>query len=106
MNLLINAAQAIEKDGLIHVKTRHSSEHVVVEVSDNGCGIPEEKQSQIFDPFFTTKEIGQGTGLGLSMAYSIIKNHHGKIEVQSELGKGTTFSVYLPIAMAESSAVA
>lgn len=96
MNLLINAAQAVETEGLIHVKTRHMGEHVMVQISDNGCGIPENLLAQIFDPFFTTKDIGKGTGLGLSMAYSIIENHHGKIEVESKAGEGTTFTVYLP----------
>jgi two-component system, NtrC family, sensor kinase len=96
MNMLLNAAQAIEKDGLIAIRTRHVDEEVVVQISDNGCGIPKEIQSQIFDPFFTTKDIGKGTGLGLSMSYSIIEKHDGRIEVDSEVGKGTTFKVYLP----------
>lgn len=99
MNLLINAAQAIEKDGLIHVKTRHVGEQVVVRVSDNGCGIPEHIQSKLFDPFFTTKEIGKGTGLGLTMSYNIIEKHNGKIEVESRVGEGTTFTIHLPISI-------
>ncbi len=98
MNLLINAAQAIDKDGLIVVRTRYSEDQVLVQISDNGCGIPAAIQSQIFDPFFTTKEIGQGTGLGLSMSYSIIEKHDGRIEVDSKEGEGTTFSIYLPVA--------
>lgn len=96
MNLLINAAQAIDQDGHIHVKTRLRDELVVVQISDNGCGIPKKMISQIFDPFFTTKDIGKGTGLGLSMAHSIIENHQGKIEVESIVGEGTTFTLYLP----------
>lgn len=97
MNMLVNAAQAIEKDGLITVGTRHVGEEVVVQISDNGCGIPEDVQSLIFDPFFTTKDIGKGTGLGLSMSYSIIEKHKGRIEVDSKVGRGTTFRIYLPI---------
>ncbi len=96
MNMLLNAAQAIEKDGLIAIRTRHVDGEVVVQISDNGCGIPDEIQSQIYDPFFTTKDIGKGTGLGLSMSYSIIEKHKGRIEVDSKVGKGTTFKVYLP----------
>ena len=101
MNMLLNAAQAIEKDGLIAIRTRHIDEEVVVQISDNGCGIPDEIQSQIYDPFFTTKDIGQGTGLGLSMSYSIIEKHQGRIEIDSRVGKGTTFRVYLPISSAQ-----
>ncbi len=97
MNLLINAAQAIEKNGLIQVKTRAANDKVMIQISDNGCGIPDSIQSQIFDPFFTTKEIGKGTGLGLSMTYNIIEKHNGKIEVKSCVGEGTTFTVYLPV---------
>ena len=96
MNILINAIQAIEKEGLIEVSTRHIDGHVVVKISDNGCGIPEKIQSQIFDPFFTTKDIGKGTGLGLSMSYSIIEKHNGRIDVDSKVGEGTTFAIYLP----------
>jgi PAS domain S-box-containing protein len=96
MNLLINAAQAIDQNGLIHIKTRIRGEFVMVQISDNGRGIPDKILSKIFDPFFTTKDIGKGTGLGLSMAYSIIENHKGKIEVESKVGEGTTFTVYLP----------
>jgi PAS domain S-box-containing protein len=96
MNLLVNAAQAMEKDGQIVVKTRHVDGHVVIQISDNGCGIPEAIKPKIFDPFFTTKEIGKGTGLGLNLAYNIIKKHKGKVEVDSTEGKGTTFTIILP----------
>jgi two-component system NtrC family sensor kinase len=96
MNLLVNAAQAIEKDGEIVVKTRHADDNVIVQISDDGCGIPEDIQPKIFDPFFTTKEIGKGTGLGLNMAYNIIKKHNGRIEVASSTGNGTTFTIILP----------
>lgn len=97
LNLLINATQAIDKKGEITVRTRRSNGHVVVQVIDNGCGIPEEIQSQIFNPFFTTKEVGKGTGLGLSLAYSIIEKHNGRIELESAASEGATFTVYLPI---------
>jgi signal transduction histidine kinase len=70
---------------------------VWVEVSDTGVGIPPENLSKIFDPFFTTKPVGVGTGLGLSLAYGIIEKHHGRIDVVSEPGKGTTFRIWLPV---------
>ncbi|MCE2745428.1 MAG: ATP-binding protein [Burkholderiales bacterium] len=97
MNLLINAAHAIQKDGRILIKTWADDTHVYVSVSDNGCGIPQENLSRIFDPFYTTKPVGKGTGLGLSLSYGIVKKHGGRIEVQSETGVGTTFTVVLPI---------
>ena len=96
MNLLVNAAQALEKDGEIIVKTSHADDRVIVQISDNGCGIPEDILPKIFDPFFTTKEIGKGTGLGLNMAYNIIKKHNGRIEVTSSVGSGSTFTIILP----------
>lgn len=74
MNLLVNAADAIEKQGTIHVRTCVQGDNIAVHVSDTGRGIPKQNMSKIFDPFFTTKEIGEGTGLGLSMSYGIIKN--------------------------------
>ena len=97
MNLLVNAAHAIEERGTITLRTGREREEVWVEVSDTGKGIAPEYLKKIFDPFFTTKPIGQGTGLGLSLSYGIIHKHHGRIEVQSEIGRGTTFRVYLPI---------
>jgi two-component system, NtrC family, sensor kinase len=77
-----------------------------VDVSDNGHGIPEAILPKIFDPFFTTKDVGQGTGLGLSIAYKIIQEHGGRIEVKSSVGRGTTFSVFLPVKAAQSQALA
>jgi two-component system NtrC family sensor kinase len=71
---------------------------VRMDVTDNGCGIPRERLDKVFDPFFTTKENGEGTGLGLSVSYGIVEKHGGRITVESELGKGTTFSVSLPVA--------
>jgi signal transduction histidine kinase len=97
MNLLVNAAQAIDKNGVIRIKTFSTDTHVVIQISDNGSGIPEEIRNKIFDPFFTTKDVGKGTGLGLSTAYSIIKKHNGDIEVESEVGKGTCFTIRLPL---------
>jgi PAS domain S-box-containing protein len=98
MNILVNAAQAIEHQGIISVRTRsNGNDHVEVEITDNGTGIPHENLSRIFDPFFTTKDVGKGTGLGLHVAYDIIQKHNGRIIVNSELGKGTTFTIQFPV---------
>ena len=96
MNLLVNAAQAIEKEGEIRILTRAFDGYVEIKISDTGVGIPEKSLSKIFDPFFTTKEVGKGTGLGLNVAYNIIKKHNGTIDVQSEIGKGTAFTLRIP----------
>jgi two-component system NtrC family sensor kinase len=96
MNLLINASHAIEGRGTIAIRTGHDDACVWVEVQDSGRGIKPEHLSRIFEPFFTTKPVGQGTGLGLSLAYGIVKKHDGHIEVKSELGQGTVFRVILP----------
>ncbi|MDD5329823.1 MAG: ATP-binding protein [Sulfuricella sp.] len=97
MNLLVNAAHAITDKGTITVRTRRVGEEVWVEVEDTGSGIAPENINRIFDPFFTTKPVGKGTGLGLSLSYGIVQKHKGQIEVESELGKGTTFRVRLPV---------
>lgn len=97
MNLLVNAANAIENKGNIDLLTRETDGFVELLVTDTGCGIPEENLSRIFDPFFTTKEVGKGTGLGLNLVYNIVKKHNGTIDVESVVGKGTTFIVRLPI---------
>jgi hemerythrin-like metal-binding protein len=98
MNLLVNAAHAMGPErGRITVRTGVDGENVWIEISDTGSGIPEEIRQKIFDPFFTTKPVGKGTGLGLSLSYGIIQNHHGKIELESEVGKGSTFRIILPI---------
>ena len=98
LNLLVNAAHAIgENQGTITVRTWSENEFVFVSVADSGCGIPEEIQQRIFEPFFTTKEVGKGTGLGLSISYDIIRKHDGEITVESEVGRGTTFIVRLPV---------
>lgn len=98
LNLLINAAQAIEGKGEIRITTLHEDDCVRAKIRDSGRGIPPEDLKRIFEPFFTTKEVGKGTGLGLAIAYDIIVNKHGgKIEVESAPGKGTTFTVTLPV---------
>ena len=98
MNLFVNAAQAMQEEGRITVKSGYSKQdgHVVVTVSDTGHGIDKQHIARIFDPFFTTKEDGRGTGLGLSIAYGIVTQHGGTITVDSEPGKGTTFSMRFP----------
>ncbi len=97
MNLLVNAAHAIKEHGTITVRTGRDGDEVWVDISDTGQGIAPEHMQKIFDPFFTTKPVGKGTGLGLSISYSIVQKHHGRLEVKSELGKGTTFRVCLPL---------
>jgi PAS domain S-box-containing protein len=97
MNLLINAVHAIEKQGEIAIKTREEDGKILIAISDTGRGIPKEQLSKIFEPFFTTKEVGKGTGLGLSITYEIVQKHNGEITVESEVGKGTTFTVRIPI---------
>ena len=96
MNLLLNAVQAIPESGEIGIRTWDDGSVVHVAISDTGVGIPEEKLHRIFEPFFTTKEVGAGTGLGLSIVYDIVKKHKGEIEVASEVGKGTVFTINIP----------
>lgn len=97
MNLLVNSAQAIEKKGEIEITTRDCGDFVELSIRDTGSGIPEENISKLFDPFFTTKEVGKGTGLGLNLVYNIINKHHGTIDVKSQIGNGTTFTIKLPV---------
>lgn len=97
MNLLLNAAQAIEGQGHIRVETSFDQGVIKVEISDNGPGIPAEIQQRIYEPFFTTKEVGQGTGLGLSICYDIIQRHGGEILLESEVGRGSCFTLLLPV---------
>ena len=100
MNLLVNAAHAITAErGLITIRSGSDAAAgtVWVEVADNGRGIPKENLGRIFDPFFTTKPIGKGTGLGLSLAYGIVSKHQGQLDVRSEVDRGSTFRVTLPI---------
>jgi signal transduction histidine kinase len=97
LNLVTNAAQAIDGYGRIMIKTLADDQWVHVVVRDSGKGIPPENLARIYDPFFTTKPIGEGTGLGLSIVFGIVKDHGGHIQVKSEVGKGTAFCVSLPI---------
>ena len=97
MNILSNAIQAIPGKGEIFIKTREEKDVVIISITDTGSGISDEIKHKIFDPFFTTKEVGKGTGLGLSISYGIIERHNGKIEVNSENGKGTRFMITLPV---------
>lgn len=101
MNLLVNAAQAIEGHGVITLRTGCAGDWVWVEIADTGRGISVDDQNHIFDPFFTTKDVGKGTGLGLSVSHGIIERHHGRIEVRSELGKGTAMRIWVPIRQPE-----
>lgn len=99
MNLLVNAAHAMgEERGCITIRSGTAGDWAWLEFADNGGGIPQEIQQKIFDPFFTTKPVGKGTGLGLSLTYGIIQKHHGRITVQSQVGKGTVFRIEIPIA--------
>lgn len=98
INLVMNADQAAPpKGGPITISTSAEGRCVVIDVSDEGSGIPEDKIENIFDPFFTTKPVGEGTGLGLSVSYGIVEDHGGRISVASEEGVGTTFTIVLPI---------
>ena len=99
MNLIANAIDAMDgrSDPTLHIATRVDDHKLVVEVEDNGAGIVAEQRQKIFEPFFTTKPVGAGTGLGLAIAYGAVKSHGGAIEVESEVGVGTTFTVTLPI---------
>ena len=98
-NLLLNAADAMRGQGVITITTRPSPDggEVVLNLTDTGCGIPADRLEKIFEPFYTTKPVGKGTGLGLSIVYGVIQRHGGTIEVESEPGEGTTFSIRLPL---------
>ncbi len=99
MNMLVNASHAMAPDGgTITVSTGVVGNELEIKIADTGRGIPEEIRNRIFDPFFTTKDVGKGTGLGLSISHGIIQDHGGRIELDSEIGKGTTFRIYLPLA--------
>jgi two-component system NtrC family sensor kinase len=99
MNIVLNAADSMNERGTLTVETGHDREHqeVFVRISDTGCGIPAEIREAIFDPFFTTKEPGKGTGLGLAVACRIVQAHGGHLEVDSEVGRGSTFRIVLPV---------
>jgi two-component system NtrC family sensor kinase len=100
MNLVSNASEAMGADGgVLTIETRHllSEDRLQINFKDTGCGIPEENYPKLFEPFFTTKKKGKGVGLGLSVAYGIVREHEGSIYVKSEMGRGTTFQVKLPL---------
>ncbi len=97
MNIMINAGHAMPDGGILTIRTKSIENNVVIELEDTGFGIDTKILDKIFDPFFTTKGRKKGTGLGLSISYGIIKNHDGRIEVQSVLGEGTTFTIYIPV---------
>ncbi len=105
LNVVMNAAQAMtQKMGQIVISSRQLGAIVQLQISDNGAGIAPEHLTRIFDPFFTTKDVGQGTGLGLSLCKAIVDEHGGSIEVQSELGRGSTFLLSFPCSQPESAA--
>ncbi|MEO5765272.1 MAG: ATP-binding protein [Casimicrobiaceae bacterium] len=106
LNLLVNAGQAIDGQGTVTLTTACNAEEAWVVVEDTGGGIAPEHRKRIFEPFFTTKPVGQGTGLGLSVSYSIVRKHGGRIEVESAPGKGTRFTVFLPLSQTQQSKVA
>jgi signal transduction histidine kinase len=97
LNLLVNAAHATSDGGEVRITTRREGEMALVRISDDGHGIAPENLKRVFDPFFTTKPVGEGTGLGLSVTYSIVERHRGTITVESTPGRGTTFTVSIPI---------
>jgi two-component system, NtrC family, sensor kinase len=104
MNMLVNAQHALDSGGHVSVRTSRKGEGVEIAIVDDGCGIAPADLPRIFDPFFTTKGVGKGTGLGLSVSHGIVEAHGGTIEVRSELGRGSTFRVHLPIAPANAPA--
>jgi len=97
LNLILNAIDAMPDGGQLHISCERTEEHLVTVVRDTGQGIPESRIDRIFDPFYTTKEVGEGVGLGLSIVHGIVDKHGGRIRVESEEGKGTAFTVYLPL---------
>jgi signal transduction histidine kinase len=96
MNLFINAAHAMATRGVLRIRTGLHDDGVQIEIADTGCGIAPEILPRIFEPFFTTKPVGQGTGLGLALSYTIVQKHKGRLEVQSTVGQGSTFRIWLP----------
>jgi signal transduction histidine kinase len=97
LNLVLNALQAMPDGGELTLHTRHKHETILVEVRDTGVGIPEDLRERIFDPFFTTREVGEGTGLGLTVSDSIVTSHGGMLEVESEVGEGSVFRITVPL---------
>jgi two-component system NtrC family sensor kinase len=103
LNLLKNAREAMPKGGVLTVRTSREDHKVVIAIQDTGVGIPEELRDKIFEAFFTTKQKVKGVGLGLSVCYGIIKDHGGEIRVESEVDKGTTFTILMPVSAREGS---
>lgn len=105
INLVMNGVQAMQDGGILNIRAdeKKEEEGFCFEVQDSGKGIPEQDLAKIFDPFFTTKEVGKGFGLGLSVTHGIVEQHGGRIEVESDLGRGTTFKVFLPAQEASAS---
>jgi signal transduction histidine kinase len=100
-NLIHNALQAMDYKGKLAISIKVVDKDIVVAVKDSGCGIPEDIMERIFEPFFTTKSAGEGSGLGLDIVRGIIEKHGGRIEIDTKVGKGTTFTVYLPLERTE-----
>jgi two-component system NtrC family sensor kinase len=105
MNILQNAIEAIGASGRIVISAEQAADEVVLKVSDDGCGIAKEDLPHIFEPGFTTRGVGVGVGLGLPMAYRIVEEHGGSIDVRSECGEGTEVTVRLPVALHEESGI-
>jgi signal transduction histidine kinase len=103
-NIIVNAAEAMDGNGTLIIRTvlDRQGGSLRVEFTDTGHGIKEEEMPRLFEPFFTTKEVGKGTGLGLAISYGIVQKHQGSIQVRSQLGKGSTFTVTLPVQKGES----
>lgn len=97
LNILLNAMQAMPDGGRLGIRTNVCRDVVEITITDTGIGIAPENLRKVFNPFFTTKEVGKGTGLGLSVSFDIIEKHGGTIKVQSKLGKGTSFTIVLPM---------
>jgi signal transduction histidine kinase len=97
LNIVTNAAQAIEGQGRIWIKTYTDTGKIFIDIRDDGPGIPPDVMPRLFEPFYTTKEAGKGTGLGLSISEKIVRSHGGTISVNSEVGVGTTFTIALPV---------
>src|SRR5574344_114463 len=101
MNIFDNSCYAIKDKGTITIRIHKKENSVIIEIQDSGCGMNKEQQAKIFDPFFTTKPVGEGTGLGMSISYKVIQRHNGTIKVDSEEGKGTKFTICIPLKMKE-----
>ena len=97
LNILRNAVQAMDGKGKIFLTSKRVGENIVVNIKDSGPGIPSEFISKVFDPFFTTKEQGKGSGLGLNIVHGLVEKYNGRIEVESKMGEGTTFTIKFPV---------